>query len=127
MRFVNPSTLVMEAEDGAGGLAGDVAVYRPLPMRDVLLGVLTSSAMRDRHSLLVKGAERRVVLTWFEKAFRREPSPSELTTLMQVVQLFGNNAFFGCLAYSNEYEDRFGDGIPGLVDRAKASPAPSKE
>lgn len=119
-RFVNPSALVMEekSEDT------DQPVYRALPMRDILLDLLTSDAMRARHGLLVKGANKRAINTWFEKTFFRAPSEAELSALTQVSELFGNDAFFGCLAYSDEYKARFGDGIPTSVDRPKSAPAP---
>ncbi|MGH9630883.1 MAG: hypothetical protein ACRD7E_21435 [Bryobacteraceae bacterium] len=127
MRYVNPSALVMEEPEEnarALGLDGSGPVYRALPMRDILLDILTSDTMRARHGLLVKGADKRAVNTWFEKTFFRKPSPAELGALVQVAELFGNDAFFGCLAYSDEYKTRFGDGIPGPVDRPKSAPAP---
>lgn len=127
MRLATPSALVMEDQSAEGEealVSSDSTAYRALPMRDVLLDVLTSKAMRDRHGLLTKGADRRSVATWFEKAFFRQPSASELTTLMQVVSLFGSNALFGCLAYSSEYESRFGDGLPTQLAQPVVSPVP---
>jgi hypothetical protein len=128
LRYVNPASLVMEEPEPSAralGFDGDTPVYRALPMRDILLDMLTSKAMRDRHGLLVKGADKRAVSTWFEKTFRRQPSPNELNTLVQVAELFGNDAFFGCLAYSSEYKSRFGDGLPGHMNRPVSAPAPA--
>jgi hypothetical protein len=126
MRYVNPSTLLMEEpEESARALGFDAnsPVYRALPMRDILLDMLTSDAMRARHGLLVAGADKRAVSTWFEKTFFRRPSSTELAALVQVAQLFGSGALFGCLAWSDEYKTRFGDGIPGPVDRSTSAPA----
>jgi hypothetical protein len=128
LRYVNPSALVMEepAENvSALGLEGKGTVYRTLPMRDILLDILTSDAIRARHGLLVKGADKRSVSTWFEKTFFRQPSPTELDALLKVVEIFGHDAFFGCLAYSNEYKNRFGEGIPAPVSRPTSAPAPT--
>lgn len=129
VRYVNPSALLMEepAESvRALGADGKMPVYRALPMRDILLDLLTSEAMRARHGLLVKGADKRAVSRWFEKTFFRAPSPTELAALAQVAELFGSGALFGCLAWSDEYQTRFGDGLPGAVDRQpspQATPA----
>lgn len=123
VRYVNPSALLMEepTENArALGADGTMPVYRALPMRDILLDLLTSDAMRARHGLLVKGADKRAVSGWFEKTFFRRPSPTELSALVQVAELFGSGALFGCLAWSDEYKTRFGDGIPGPVDRQPA-------
>ena len=92
---------------------GNGSVYHPLPMRDILLDVLTSAPMKERHGLLAKGADRRSVSFWFDKTFHREPSPEELKALMQVVNIFGHDSLFGCLAYSREYGERYGMGAPG--------------
>ena len=81
--------------------------------------------MRARHGLLVKGADKRSVNTWFEKTFFRRPSANEMDALLKVVELFGNDAFFGCLAYSDEYKQRFGDGIPSQAPPVSA-PASGK-
>jgi len=124
VRYVNPSALLMEepAENARLlGADGTMPVYRPLPMRDILLDLLTSDAMRARHGLLLKSADRRAVSNWFEKTFFRRPSPTELAALVQVSELFGSGALFGCLAWSDEYQTRFGDGLPGPVDRQPAA------
>jgi len=128
LRYVNPAALVMEEpEENLRALAveGSGPLYRALPMRDILLDLLTSDAMRARHGLLVKGADRRSVNTWFEKTFFRAPSPAEMDTLLKVVETFGHDAFFGCLAYSDEYKQRFGDGIPSSVNRRVSAPTPA--
>lgn len=124
LRFVNPSSLVMEDRDASAAADDEQCViYRALPMRDVLLDILTSKAMRDRHGLLVQGADKRAVNTWFEKTFFRQPTPNEQAALLRVVELFGANAIFGTLAFSDEYERRFGDGLPSAVDRRPSKPS----
>jgi len=113
LRYINPDSLVMEDTASAQGVnSAKVVPYRPLPMRDVLLDMLTSKAFRDRHGLLVKGADKKSVRFWFEKAFHREPSPGELQALIGVVEIFGFDSLFAAIAYSGEYERRYGDGIP---------------
>ena len=96
---------------------------QPLPLRDILLDVLTSAPMKEQHGLLVKGADRRSVSFWFDKTFHREPSKEELSVLMKVVDISGYDALFGCLAYSQEYADRYGPGGPGGVLTADEIPA----
>jgi hypothetical protein len=113
MRYVNPGTLAMVDHVGNGSKNG--TTYRTLPLRDILLDMLTSGQMKHRHGLLVKGADTRSVKFWFDKTFHREPSPSELRALLKVVEIFGYDSLFGCLAYSDEYEKRYGDGIPSLL------------
>jgi hypothetical protein len=125
LRYVNPSTLLMEEPTESArrlGVDGESPVYRALPMRDILLDMLTSDAMRARHGLLVKGGDKRAVSTWFERTFFRRPSPNELAALVQVADLFGSGALFGCLAWSDEYKARFGDSIPSTVDRQQPAP-----
>ena len=52
----------MEDTASAHGVnSAKVVPYRPLPMRDVLLDMLTSKAFRDRHGLLVKGADKKLL------------------------------------------------------------------
>ena len=114
MRYVNPNSLVMREEVAGEGEASDAQnVYRELPLRAILLDLLSSKAMRDRHGLLMKGADQRSINFWFGKTFGRTPSPGELDALMKVVETFGYQSLFGCIAYSDEYAKLFGDGIPG--------------
>jgi hypothetical protein len=110
MRYVNPGTLAMVNHVGNGSKNG--TAYRALPLRDILLDILTSAQMKDRHGLLIKGADARSVKFWFDKTFHREPSPAELKALLKVVEIFGYDSLFRCLVYSDEYEQRYGDGIP---------------
>jgi hypothetical protein len=105
-----PVALAMVDHVGNGAKNG--ITYRTLPIRDILLDMLTSAQMKDRHGLLVKGADARSVKFWFDKTFHREPSPSELRALLKVVEIFGYDSLFGCLVYSDEYEQRYGDGVP---------------
>lgn len=125
MQYANPRMLVSPdgvtdemVADGETGM-----LYQPLPLRNILLDMLTSEAMRGKHSLLTKGADRRSVGFCFDKTFHREPNPNEVDALMQVVNIFGFDSLFGCLAYSEEYADRFGDGMPSeyLPGKAKRS------
>lgn len=123
LRYVNPRTLAMVDPADAEQESLGESQLQPLPLRDILLDVLTSAPMKEQHGLLVQGADRRSVSFWFDKTFHREPSKEELGTLMKVVDLFGYDALFGCLAYSQEYSDRYGMGGPGGVLTADEIPA----
>lgn len=113
LSYVNARTLVMKSVVDLDHESVGNGLYHPLPMRDILLDVLTSAPMKERHGLLAKGADRRSVSFWFDKTFHRDPSPEELNALMQVVNIFGHDSLFGCLAYSREYSERYGTGAPG--------------
>lgn len=103
----------------AGGAANLDAATEPnatptyvVPLRDVLLQVLRSPEFTQRMDTALGGSDQRVVGMWFRKAFQREPSAEEAATLEGVMKLFGHKAFFSCLGYSREYEQRYGEGLP---------------
>lgn len=60
----------------------------------------------------MRGDDRRVISFWVEKAFHREPTEEEASRLAKVLKQFGYKAFFSSLAYSREYEERWGTSVP---------------
>jgi hypothetical protein len=125
LSYVNPRMLVMATRPDPDAESNGESLYQPLPLRDILLDVLTSAAMKEKHGLLVKGADQRSVSFWFEKTFHREPTKHELSALMKVVDIFGYDSLFGCLAYSQEYAERYGTGGPGGILTAEEIPQPA--
>jgi hypothetical protein len=83
-----------------------------LPLRDMLLQILQSPEFQQRQQHALRGDDRRVSSFWVEKAFHREPTAEEASTLANVLKQFGYKAFFSTLAYSREYEERWGTSVP---------------
>jgi hypothetical protein len=83
-----------------------------LPLRDVVLAVLGSTEFQDRYRRSLQDSNGRSVNLWFRNTLQRDPTGEEAATLQNVLTLFGHKAFFYCLGYSHEYEERWGKGLP---------------
>lgn len=83
-----------------------------LPLRDILMHVLDSAEFQQRQERLIGTGTDRLINFWCRKALHREPTSNEVATLANVLELFGHKSFFHCLSYSQEYEARWGEGLP---------------
>jgi hypothetical protein len=98
-----------------------------LPLRNILVDVLDSPDFHDRQQRSLGGASGHLVSFWVRKAFHRVPTASEAATLADVMRVFGPTSFFHCLAYSTEYTERWGDGLPYGDDTLTLPTRGSKE
>jgi hypothetical protein len=91
-------------------------------LRDTLVQVLGADEFQQRHKRGEADAARFVPYR-FRKALHGEPTNGDAEVLAGVLNLFGRRSLFACVAYSDEYDERWGDGAP---DREPAaSPATS--
>lgn len=83
-----------------------------VPLREVLLDILNSTEFEQRQDSALRSNDPRIANMWFRKAFHREPTSDESATLVNVMKFFGHKSLFSCLCYSQEYEKRYGEGLP---------------
>lgn len=115
LRAIEPAQDLQRMSNGhaEGEAVSEMPVPRyELPLRDLLVKVLHSAEFQQRQQRSLQSSNGRLVNFWFDKAFQREPSSEEAQMLAGVIKLFGPKAFFSCLAYSREYEERWGAGLP---------------
>jgi hypothetical protein len=88
-----------------------------LDLRTTLIEVLTSTEFRGRfkrtwEAFLERGNSEFVQLA-HRRLFQRDATDEESELLRDIARRYGYGAFVAALLYSDEYEQRFGRGLPG--------------
>jgi hypothetical protein len=97
-----------------------------LDLRTTLIELLTSQEFRRRIKTIWQGFIDRdrdeLVQFAVRRLFGRDPEVDENEALRQLARRYGFGAFVAALLYSDEYEQRFGAGLPGAETRDEDRP-----
>ncbi len=106
----------MAIDHNPDGLMLDGRILRgSLSMRKTLMEVLLSREFRRLVNAFLEqdGDLARLVV---QRLFQRDPKPDEISLLKEITGEYGHGGFISALVYSNEYQEKYGDGIPkGVV------------
>jgi hypothetical protein len=87
-----------------------------MELRSVLFDLLMSREFRRELESawkgFVDGREDRLAQFAHQRLFDRDATADEVAVLRRVGEVYGYGAFIGALLYSNEYEERYGRGLP---------------